>query len=159
MSVSRGYLQNFTEGDFVFVARDAFHVGEELALSGCGPRRITNELSEYVFTVDDLLNGSQVKIHGSSLKFCSNGSLDTDIIISRVLYCETTISVSTLLKFLKITDRILVQVRWKGQTHSDDTVELWSSGCKDVPQMPRRFPGRKKFDSDLANKSRLVLAL
>ena len=66
-AASRGSLPNFTEGDYVLVAREDFFAGEKLALRWRGPRRIIKALSDYVYQVEDLRNGTVEYIHGSRL--------------------------------------------------------------------------------------------
>lgn len=54
---SRGELPQFSEGDFVLVAREDFTAGEKLSLRWRGPRRVVKTINDYVFQVEDLHNG------------------------------------------------------------------------------------------------------
>lgn len=57
-AASRGIPAKFTEGDFVLVALEEFFKGEKLALRWRGPRRVVKGVSDYVYTVEYLRNGS-----------------------------------------------------------------------------------------------------
>lgn len=81
----RGTLPNYTEGDFVLVAREHFHAGEKLCLRWFGPSRIVKTIKDYVFQVGDFCNSDIDDIHSSRLKFYHNGSLDKEVIIPHVL--------------------------------------------------------------------------
>lgn len=48
-AASRGVLANFTEGEYVLVAREGFFAGEKLALRWLEPRRIAKSLNDHVF--------------------------------------------------------------------------------------------------------------
>lgn len=61
-------LPNFTEGDYVLVARSDFHAGKKLDLRWGGSCRIVKALNEYTFRVEDLGNGQLDDLHGTLLK-------------------------------------------------------------------------------------------
>lgn len=56
-------------------------------------------------------------------------------------------------------DGLYVFVRWKGLSHSDDTVEPLQKTYEDVPQMLERRLSRQKTPKELAEKARSILAL
>ena len=80
-ATSKGILPNFTEGDFVLVARDNFTAGENLSLRWNGPRRVVKVLSNYAFEVENLRNGTCEIVHGTRIKFYHDSSLDTEAVI------------------------------------------------------------------------------
>lgn len=158
-SMSKGRLPNFTEGDYVLVARNDFHAGEKLALRWRGPRRIVKALSDYVFQVEDLRNGMVEDCHGSRLKFYSDRSLNSAAILSHVLSSETGMPVARLMQLVDSPDGLKVQVRWKGLPNSEDTMEPLERVYEDVPQMLLRLLGRKNTPLGLANKARSIIGL
>lgn len=106
-----GKMPRFEVGDYVLVARSEFNVGEKLALRSCGPIRIVGAVSDYVFSVEHLRNGSTMDIHGSRLKFFSDHDLDEQAILSHVLALETVMPFSRLLRVENTPDGIKVAVR------------------------------------------------
>lgn len=95
---NKGSLVNFSEGDYVLVARVQFFGKEKLCIRWRGPRCVLKLMNEYVFMVADLRNGNMEDIHGTHLKFYSDSSLDKRAIMSNVMSSETGMPVSRLLK-------------------------------------------------------------
>lgn len=156
---SRGTLPNFIEGGFVLVASEEFFAGEKLALRWRGPRRIVKAQNDYVFQVEDLLNGTVEDVHACRLKYYRDGSLDTTAILSHVLSSETGIPVARLMRLVDDPNGMKVLVRWKGLPNSEDSLEPLARVFEDVPQMVTRLLHRKNTPSDLADKARRVFAL
>jgi len=159
-SVSRrGKLPNFSEGDYVLMAREEFFAGEELALRWRGPRRIVKAVNDYVYQVEDLRTGLSEEVHGSRLKFYHDPSLDTEAVLSHVLSSETGMVVARLLRLEEHEDGLYVVVRWKGLPNSEDSVEPLEKVYEDVPRMLERLLARKNTPSGLAAKARSILSL
>ena len=76
-----------------------------------------------------------------------------------VLLSETGIPVARLLRLEDKPEGLMVAVRWKGLTNSEDTLEPLDRVYKDVPQMLVRLLQRKYTPKDLAAKARSLLAL
>ena len=134
-SASRGGLANFSEGEFVLVAREEFNAGEKLALRWCGPCRITKAISEYVYQVEDHRNGALEDVHASRLLFYSDSQLDTEAVMSHVLSNETGMLVQLLMRLDETPYVIFFLVRWSGLLASADTSEPLKCIYEDVPQM------------------------
>ena len=156
-AASRGELPNCTEGDSVLVAREDLFAGEKLALRRRGPDRVIKALSDYVFQVEDLRNGSTEDVHGSRLKFYRDGLLNQEVILSHVLSSETGIPVARLMRLGDTEDGLKVIVRWKGLPNSEDTEESLERVFEDVPQMLLRLLRRKNTPVSLAEKARSLL--
>lgn len=156
---SKGQLPNFSEGDYVLVARNIFFEGEKLCLHWRGPRRIIKALSDYLFDVEDLRSGKIDSIHGSRLKYYSDSSLDEKVITSHVLSSETRMPVARLMKLVKDKDKLKVQVRWKGLSPQDDTLEPLQNVFEDVPQMLDGLLKRKNTSPKLAQQAQDALDL
>ena len=110
-AASRGELPNFTEGDFVLVTREDLFAGGKFALRWRGPRRVIKALSEYVFQVEDLRNGSTEDVHDSRSKFYRDVLLNPEIILSHVLSSETVMPVSRLMRLVDTENVLTVIVR------------------------------------------------
>jgi hypothetical protein len=158
-AASRGELPRFSEEDYVLVARSAFNAGEKLALRWRGPRRIVKALSDYVFQVEDMRNGTILDTHGTRLKFYSDRSLDATAIMSHVLSSETGMPVARLMRLVDSPDGLEVQGRWRGLPDVEDTLEPIGRVFEDVPQLLHKLLRRKKVPVNLVTKARLVLGL
>jgi len=158
-AASRGQLPNFSEGDFVLVAREEFFAGEKLSLRWRGPRRVVKCLSDYVYKIEDLRNGSCSDIHSSRLKFYTDKDLNTKAIMPHVVHSEHGMEVSRLLHFVEEKDLLFVKVRWKGLSPDDDTLEPIKSVFEDVPVMFRRFLLRKSTPHKLQQRVHRELGL
>ena len=158
-AASRGELPNFTEGDFVLVAGENFFAGEKLALRWRGPCRVIKNLSNYVFQLEDLRNGSTEDVHGSRLKSYRDSLLNQEVIFSHVLSSETGMPVTRLLRLVDTEDGLKVIIRWKGLQNSEDTEEPLERVFEDVRQMLLRLLRRKKTPAHLAEKVRSILSL
>lgn len=158
-NASRGKLPNFTEGDFVLVAREDFFAGEKLALRWRGPRRVQRAINDYVYLIEDLRTGESEELHASRLKFYHDPTLNTDVIMSHVIQSETGMTVQRLMGLEEHSDGLYVVVRWKGLPDSDDTLEPIAKVHEDVPAMLERLFQRKNTPRDLVEKARNILAL
>ena len=158
-AASRGKRANFTEGDFVRVAQEEFNAGEKLALRWRGPRRIIKALSDFVFQVEYLRNGTVSDIHASRLKFYRDSSMDTVVILPHILSSETGMLVARLMGLLDTDDGVMVQVRWKGLSSHEDTTEPFARVFEDVPQLLKHLLDWKIIPPDWVQKARVALPL
>lgn len=101
-------LPNYSEGEFVLVARDVFTTDEKLSLRWQGPRRIVKALSSYVFQLEDLRNGDIDKVHGTRLKFYHDASPITEAIMSHLLAFKTGMIVRRLMGLVELSDGLHV---------------------------------------------------
>lgn len=158
-SKSRGELANFTEGDYVLVAREEFFEGEKLCLRWRGPRRVLTALNDYIFRVEDLRNGNCEDIHGTRLKFYADADLDKEAIMSHVLSSETGMPVSRLLRIVEQDRKLYNWVRWKGLTTNDDTMEPLECVYEDVPKLTLKLLDGKSTPTNIRAKARAALGL
>lgn len=98
--VARGELANFTEGDYVLVARNDFHKKEKLYVLWRDPRCFTTEFNDYVYQVEDLRTESLSEDHATRLKF-SDASLDAFVLLPHVLQSETGMQAQRLLHLVE----------------------------------------------------------
>lgn len=158
-AMSRGSLPNFSEGDFVLVARQDFTAEEKLSLRWRGPRRVVKSLNDYVYQVEDLRNGIIEDVHGSLLKFYHDPSLDTERIMSHVLSSETGMQVQRLMRLVETDDGLMVLVRWKGLPNSEDTMEPVKKIHEDVPVLLEKLLCRKNTPTNLIAEARRIISL
>lgn len=154
VQTSKGKPANFDEGDYVLVAKDDVSKGEKLSLKRRGPRRVLKAQSEWIYEVEDLRNNLKECIHASRLRLYSDANLNQEAIMPHILYSETGMPVSRLMKLEKIGNKIMVHVRWKGLPASDDTLEPIAHVYHDVPQMLTKLLKRQNIDKQLANDAK-----
>lgn len=157
--MSKGKMPNFEEGDFVLVARDNFHKGEKLCLRWRGPRRVIKAVNDWLYQIEDLRNGAIETAHASRLKFYSDSAFDSTAIMSHVMHSETGMPVARLMKFVECPDGIKVQVRWKGLSPLEDTLEPLQNVYEDVPRMLHKLMERSSTSQQLRDKVRETLGL
>lgn len=158
-AASKGQLPNFTEGDYVLVARSDFHAGEKLCLRWRGPRRVRKALNDFVYQVEDLRNGQLDDIHASRLKLFRDREIDEKAIMSHVLQSETGMVVSRLLSLEDCPDGLHVRIRWKGLGNNEDSLEPIARVSEDVPQLFEKLLQRKSTPVDLVARARAELTL
>jgi RNase H-like domain found in reverse transcriptase/Integrase zinc binding domain/Integrase core domain len=147
---------NFSTGDYVLVAKREFASGEKLTVRWRGPRRILQPLSDLVFLVEDLRDGTCEEVHATRLKFYHDASLDvTDELLSQLVHNEQGYVVHSLqdLTYDQEAKHFLVRVRWSGFTAADDTWENLLSLFEDIPDLVMLFLA-KHTDAALANQAR-----
>lgn len=158
-AASTGILPNFSEGDYVLVAKDDFSRGQKLSLRWRGPRRIVSAKSDYVYHVEDLRTGLTEDIHIGRLKFYSDDSLDTTAIMSHNISSETGMTAARLMGTEESPDGLLVHVRWKGLPHSEDTFEPILKVYEDVPVMLLNLLKRKNMPNSLVRLAKSAIGL
>ena len=158
-AMGRGELPNFTEGDFVLVAREDFTAGEKLSLRWRGPRRVIKAINDYVYQVEDLRNGELQDVHVTRLKFYHDDSLNEEAILSHVVHSETGMVVHRLKKLVEVDGELMVQIRWRGLPDSEDTLEPIKQVYDDVPTLFEKLLSRKNTPVALAIRARNELQL
>lgn len=66
---AKGHPPNFTEGDFVLIAREDFAAGEKLLLHWRGPKRVLGSVNDYIYQVENLHNEAVEDVLSPPLKF------------------------------------------------------------------------------------------
>ncbi len=93
------------------MAKDDTFKGEKLALRWRGPRRVVKVISDWIFKVEDLRNGTLEDIHSSRLRYYCDSSLNEEAILPHVLYSETGMPVSRLMGLERTDKGLMVHVR------------------------------------------------
>lgn len=123
-AAEREHLANFTERNFVLLARETFYIGEKLCLRWQGPHRVLKAVNDYVYFVEDQRNGRIQEDHATRLDFNSDFFLDTKAILPQVISSESGMQVQKLLRFTENPTGCHVVIRRKGLPTSKDTQEL-----------------------------------
>ena len=158
-AAGRGQLPNFTEGDYVLVARDDLTAGEKLSLRWRGPRRIIKAINDYVYQVEDLRNGELQDVHITRLKFYHDKYLNTEAIMSHVVTSETGMVVQRLMRLVEDDGKLKVLVRWRGLPESEDTLEPLRQVYDDVPTLFRKLLERRNTPVHLASQAKTELGI
>ncbi|ETM97713.1 hypothetical protein PPTG_20106 [Phytophthora nicotianae INRA-310] len=92
-------MAQFATGDFVLYADVWSHRHSKLRVKWCGPARVVDTSSNWVFTVENLLTGETNEAHATRLKFYSDSSLGiTEDLIAHVAHNREGHVVEKLLK-------------------------------------------------------------
>lgn len=121
--MGHGRLPNFTESDFVLVARDDYRTKEKLSLSWRGPRRVVRAVNDYVYSVEDLRDGELWDVHVTRLKFYHDKTLDQLVTMSYIVNSETGMVVQCLMRLDNFDGKLMDNVRWRGIPNSGDFLE------------------------------------
>lgn len=151
---SKEHLTNFTEGDYVLVAREDFFASEKLCLKWGGPRHIVCSDKDSVYQVEDLSNGAIEAIHASRIKFYHEPSLNQKLIMDHVLSSEIGMPVSRLFRLIESEGKIKVLMRWNGLSNNDETMEPLAQVYEYVPDLLKKLSARRNTPKALARKVR-----
>jgi len=134
---------NFSEGDFVLVAKRIAQDGHMLTLQWQGPQRVVRAESDWVFEVEDLINESRSLVYVNRLKFYSDADLHlTQELLDTIDHNNP--HYNTVVKLLDLAyDRSQrmwkVQAKWRGFDHEEPTWEPIIAMHHDIPDMLDKF--------------------
>lgn len=104
-------------------------------------------LNDSVFDVEYLRSGTTAAVHGSTLKYYSDSSLDDTVIMPHSLSSETGMPEARLTKLVKVFDELKVQARWKGLSPQDDTLEPLQNVLEALPKIARTSTEEEEYPS------------
>lgn len=104
-------------------------------------------MSDTVFSVQGLRDGSQADIYLTYLKLYSGSSLNTNAIISHVVSFVAGTPFYKRVKLVSTTSSEMIQVRSKRILHSEDTLEPLAGVYEVVSDMLCQLPVWKNTDS------------
>lgn len=110
-AASRAELPNFTDRDFVLVARTEFGAEDKHLIRWRGPRRVIKPINDFVYTFEDLRTGQFDDIHASRLKLFRDDDINKEAILSHVLHSEGGMSVQRLMGLEETEDGLYILVR------------------------------------------------
>jgi hypothetical protein len=138
----KGKLPQFNIGDFVLVARDQHRQRNKLMAWWRGPCRITGFVSDWIYTVEDMVHGGEREVHVSHLKYYTDRELEiTTELRNHIARQNEYFEIQELkdLRFNSETSQHEVLVGWRGFTSEDDTWEPVNPLRDDVPDLLQRF--------------------
>jgi hypothetical protein len=131
-------LPNFSLGDYVLVGTLTCTQGHKLAVKWRGPHLITTVDSDWVYQVEDLLNGFTTAVHASRLKlYCDQDLNVTEELLAQIAHQQSGFEVASLrdLRWSPADVRYETQVAWRGFEPDEDTWEPLTTMLEDVPAL------------------------
>ena len=133
----------FEVGEFVLVGNVLSQSGSKLNVKWKGPYRVVRIMNEFVSIVEGLVNGKEMEVNNSRLKFYSDSELNiTEELLKTISHYEPhyeTITKMLGLRFNSETGNCEVQCRWRNFSHEEPTLEPISNLHIDGPEMLDRF--------------------
>jgi Chromo (CHRromatin Organisation MOdifier) domain len=125
-----------------------------------GPQRVVSTLSDQVFEVEDLLNGSVRTVHATRLRFYHDSSLDiTADILAHVAHHNHGYDVRAItdLRYNPEAKEFLMLVSWLGFEVDDATWEPLHMLAEDVPDCVHEFLS-SFHDQELAARAKAAIS-
>jgi len=151
-----------TKGDYVLVGRVGGNKPGKLQITWLGPRRIVEVLSDWVFIVEDLRDGSRSTHHASRLKhYAAAAAGVTQDLLDHVAYVEGGHLVEELrdCRFNRATKQWDIQVKWMGLDELETSWEPAAVIAEDVPALVQAYVKAKSKESTNVSKMATALAL
>ncbi|ETI44646.1 hypothetical protein F443_10668 [Phytophthora nicotianae P1569] len=142
-------MAQFAIGDFVLYADVWSHRRSKLRVKWCGPVRVVETSSNWVFTVENLLTGETKEAHATRLKFYADSSLGiTEDLLAHVAHNSEGHVVEKLLQARYGATSAMHQllVKWRGLCKLENTWEPVQNLLEDVPALVKRFAAQNKKD-------------
>jgi hypothetical protein len=135
---------NFQIGDFVLVADPdpSRRPGKKLFLMWKGPYKVTDTLNNYIFEVENIINGSKQVVHGDRIQYYCDEKLNiTEQIKDQFAYDSSSYEVSQFrdCRINPQTHEIEFLVDWKGFSQSENTWEPLQNLRTDVPALVAKY--------------------
>jgi len=135
---------NFTIGDYVLVGDPdpVKRAGKKLHLQWKGPFHVTATLNNYIFEVENIVNGTKRIVHGDRIRYYADRQLNiTEEIKDQFTYDNASYEVERFrnCRLNSDTQQIEFLVDWKGFTQTESSWELLESLWTDVPNLVQRY--------------------
>ena len=146
----KAVLPNFSVGDFVLLANTSKIQDHKLRVRWTGPCRITAVLSDYIFTVEDLITKKTSDFHASRLRFYSDSSLNiTEDILAQVAHDGYGFEIEDLIDARWNSKKKIweILVKWQGLQPIQDSWEPLPQLLQDAPVFVRRQLKKSSFCS------------
>ncbi|KAF0737767.1 hypothetical protein Ae201684P_004544 [Aphanomyces euteiches] len=125
----------------------------KLLVQWLGPRRIVNAISDWVFCVEDLRDGSLSTHHASRLKkFAAKDLNVSQALLDHIAYVEVGYLVEDLrdCKFDRVDKTWKILVKWFGLAECENSWEPASILLEDVPRLVHQFVKKSAKNSNAA---------
>ncbi|KAH9089361.1 hypothetical protein LEN26_019240 [Aphanomyces euteiches] len=146
-NVRRAY---FEVGDYVLVGKISGGIGNKLAVTWLGPRRIIRSHSDWVFDVEDLRNGVVRQHHVSRMKpYAAKDAAVTQDLIDHIAFVDGGHEVEEFVdcKFDRSTKQWMLLVKWRGLEDLEKSWEPVLALLEDVPEAVRKFAIKRAHTS------------
>jgi len=131
---------DFGVGDYVLVARVGKHAKDKTAPIWEGPAKVLEEISKYVYKIEDLGTGLQRSVHAAHLKRYADSELTvTSQLREFASHGGRGFTVGNIIGHQKTNDRWELQVHWEGYTIAEATWEPLQRVYEDVPIRVRQY--------------------
>jgi hypothetical protein len=148
---------NLMEGDFVMVARETVLANQKLMATWKGPRRITAVRSNWIYEVEDLIEGHRREVHASRIKLYQDKDLEvTEELREQAGFLENSYEV---LKFIDLrmnedTNTMEIKTQWRGFEETEASWEPLLALAEDVGKAIQQYltssQGRKQKEAKTA---------
>jgi hypothetical protein len=131
---------NFSEGDFVLLARVQDKLGNKLRAKWTGPHVVTKCLSDWVYEIEHLTTKARVIAHAQRLRFYSDSSLEvTEELLEYVTNSHDVYQVDHLVDIRPSKDGYEILVQWLGFSEHERSWEPIQQVYEDVPVALKTF--------------------
>eukprot|EP00918_Siedleckia_nematoides_P078898 GHVU01172719.1.p1 GENE.GHVU01172719.1~~GHVU01172719.1.p1 ORF type:complete len:485 (+),score=86.62 GHVU01172719.1:34-1455(+) len=129
-------LPRLEVGDFVLVARAQHKEGEKLSVRWKGPMRIITTVSDFIYTVEDLVDHHKRDVHISRMKkYCDAARGKEELILPYAKAHADQYWVRELGPVVEDHGIWKMHVSWHGFQDEEGTLEPASAMARDVPLM------------------------
>ncbi|KAF4131921.1 Chromo (CHRromatin Organization MOdifier) domain [Phytophthora infestans] len=135
-------MTQFAIGDFVFYADVWAHRRSKLRVKWCGPARVVDTSSNWIFVVENLLTGERREAHASRLKFFADAELGiTEDLLAQVAHNSEGHVVEELkeARYNSTAKTHELLVKWRGLTEEVNSWEPVQNVIEDVPVLVKKF--------------------
>ncbi|GMF60896.1 unnamed protein product [Phytophthora fragariaefolia] len=147
-STKRGAkMAQFAIADYVLYANVWNHRRSKLRVKWCGPARVVDTSSNWVFTIENLLTGESREEHASRLKFYADSDLGvTEDLLAHVAHNSEGHVVEELreARYDKTAKTHQLLVKWRGLGELENSWEPVQNLLEDVPSLVKEFAAKHK---------------
>ncbi|KAE9339584.1 hypothetical protein PF008_g11502 [Phytophthora fragariae] len=142
-------MAQFAIGDYVLYADVWNHRRSKLRVKWCGPARVVDTSSNWVFTIENLLTGESRVAHASRLNFYADSDLGvTEDLLAHVAHNSEGHVVEELreARYDKTAKTHQLLVKWRGLGELETSWEPVHNLLEDVPSLVKKFAAKHKRD-------------
>ena len=128
---------NFTEGDYVLRGVMQYERTRKPSLKWVGPYRVVECRSDYIYLLEDLINGKKWEVHGRRLKFFRNKDyqVEEEVLNHLAYQAGELLVVDSFTDIRREHGVIEIQVKWRGFAEEESDWVTLSSLREDVPDL------------------------
>jgi hypothetical protein len=137
----KGVLPNFNIGDFVLVALEPTRSCDKLSVWWRGPYHVVGFISDWIYEVEDLIDGTRMEVHVTRLKLYCDSSLNiSSVLTEAILHQKGAYEIDRIVdvRWNEFESRFEVHIEWRGFAKEESTWEPLSVIYADAPQADLR---------------------